>query len=405
MRGLWFFPALLASSFCPAQVTGTFSLEKSTFAPGEPAFLSFTLHNTGSETEEVSTADPYSFCSGYKLHISRDGAADPACFQGYGGSCLSGVLSLAPHASHTERILLNYRNNSRGDLSAPVRLPGDYTVDASREIAYAPPGRNSRVYTAPDHSEAHQVLHVRVDDALELSPTVYAPYIQQINSKDDQVRREAARTLATLAPPALEPLLLTFAISKDYVLKQFAPLALANLSTKASLSALAGMLLHTDPGTYEYMTAAENLGKTHEPSWFPVLLEVADQHGAMYLSYAAESGGDAAIPALLTRLQTPDPNIRTAVINALGHTGSRTAVPVLIGLLGSEANMKEEDGRNAAISANVALMQLTHVYAEQGSNGDLIPSWHNRWQHWWLTLGPTATIYKPGQCVANTRLP
>jgi hypothetical protein len=93
------------------------------------------------------------------------------------------------------------------------------------------------------------------------------------------------------------------------------------------------------------------------------------------------------------------------VINALGHTGSRTAVPVLIGLLGSEANMKEEDGRNAAISANVALMQLTHVYAEQGSSGDLIPSWHNRWQHWWLTLGPTATIYKPGQCVANTRLP
>jgi HEAT repeat protein len=77
----------------------------------------------------------------------------------------------------------------------------------------------------------------------------------------DQVRREAARTLATLAPPALEPLLLTFAISKDYVLKQFAPLALANLSTKASLSALAGMLLHTDPGTYEYMTAAENLGR------------------------------------------------------------------------------------------------------------------------------------------------
>ena len=138
MRGLWFFPALLASSFCPAQVTGTFSLEKSTFAPGEPAFLSFTLHNTGSETEEVSTADPYSFCSGYKLHISRDGAADPACFQGYGGSCLSGVLSLAPHASHTERILLNYRNNSRGDLSAPVRLPGDYTVDASREIVECP---------------------------------------------------------------------------------------------------------------------------------------------------------------------------------------------------------------------------------------------------------------------------
>jgi hypothetical protein len=71
------------------------------------------------------------------------------------------------------------------------------------------------------------------------------------------------------------------------------------------------------------MTAAENLGKTHDPAWFPLLLEVADQHGAMYLSYAAESGGDAAMTALLARLRSPDPNTLGAVINALGNTGSR----------------------------------------------------------------------------------
>jgi HEAT repeats len=403
MGRLWLLLALLASSPCPAQVTGTFSLEKFSFAPGEPVFLSLTLHNSGKEPEEVTAADPYSFCSGYKIRIIRDAAPKPACFQGYGGSCMSGVLSLAPGASHTERLLLNYRNNSQGDLSTPVSIIGDYTVDASREIAYAPPGQNSRVYTAPDHSEAHQMFHLRVDDALELSPTVYAPYIQQLNSKDDQVRREAARTLATFAPPALEPLLLTFATSKDYVLKQFAPLALANLSTKASLAALAQMLLDTNPGTYEYMKAAENLGKTHDPAWFPLLLEVADQHGAMYLIYAAESGGEAAIPALLTRLHTPDANTRDAVINALGHTGSRAAVPLLISILGSQS--KDEDGLNTTISANVALRQLTHVYAEQGPGDASIASWHSRWQNWWLTSGPTATIYKPSECVTDTKLP
>jgi hypothetical protein len=224
MRRLSLFVALLAPCLCPAQVTGVFSLEKSTFAAGEPVFLSFTLHNEGMEMEEVSTADPYSFCSGYTIHITRDAAPQPACFQGYGGSCLSGAISLAPGESHTERLLLNYRNDSKGDLGAPVSLPGDYTVDASRGIAYAAPG-DSSVFTAPDHSETHQVFHLRVDDALELPPTVYAPYVQQLTSKDDQVRREAARTLATLAPPALEPLLLTFATSKDSVLKEFAPLA------------------------------------------------------------------------------------------------------------------------------------------------------------------------------------
>lgn len=90
-------------------------------------------------------------------------------------------------------------------LRAPVSLPGDYTVDASREIAYAPFRSNSRVYTAPDHSEVHQTFHLSIDNALELSPTFYVPYIQQLDSKKDQVRRETARTLATLAPPALEP--------------------------------------------------------------------------------------------------------------------------------------------------------------------------------------------------------
>jgi hypothetical protein len=401
MPRLWLFVAVLAPSLCPAQVTGTFSLEKSTFAPGEPVFLTLTLHNEGKDSAEVHTADPYSFCSGYKIHITRDAAPEPACFQGYGGSCMSGALSLGPGASHSERLLLNYRNNSQGDLGAPVSLPGDYTVDASRDIAYAPLGSNSRVYTAPDHSVVHQTFHLKVDNALELSPTVYAPYIRPLDSKDDQVRREAARTLATLAPPALEPLLLTFATSKDYVLKQFAPLALANLATKTSLSALAQMLLYTEPGTYEYMTAAEKLGQTHDPAWLPLLLEVADQHGAMYLSYAAESGGDAAIPALLVRLRHHNPNTRNAAIYALGRTGSRAAVPLLINLLGLQANPNEGDGKDTAISANVALRQLTHIYAEQGSGGEAIPSW----QQWWRTSGSSATIYRPGECVADAKLP
>ena len=387
-----FFVVVLAPSLCPAQVTGTFSLEKSTFAPGEPVFLTLTLHNEGKDSAEVHTADPYSFCSGYKIHITRDAAPEPACFQGSGGSCLSGALSLGPGASHTERLLLNYRNNSQGDLGAPVSLPGDYTVDASRDIAYVPLGSNSSVYTAPDHSVVHQTFHLKVDNALELSPTVYAPYIRPLDSKDDQVRREAARTLATLAPPALERLLLTFATSKDYVLKQFAPLALANFATKTSLSALAQMLLYTEPGTYEYMTAAENLGQTHDPAWLPLLLEVADQHGAMYLSYAAESGGDAAIPALLVRLRHHNPNTRNAAIYALGRTGSRAAVPLLINLLGLQANPNEGDGKDIAISANVALRQLTHIYAEQGSGGEAIPSWQSRWQQWWRTSGSSATI-------------
>ena len=123
MARSWLFTALLASHFCSAQVTGTFSLEKPAFAQREPVFLSFTLHNDGQTKEEVVTADPYSFCSGYELHITRDGVPGPTDFQSFGGSCLSGAISLEPGASHTERILLNYRDDSSGVLCSCQR-PG-----------------------------------------------------------------------------------------------------------------------------------------------------------------------------------------------------------------------------------------------------------------------------------------
>jgi HEAT repeat protein len=273
-------------------------------------------------------------------------------------------------------------------------------VEATRGIAFDP--HSGKVFTSPDHSEAHEIFHLRVDDALELPPAVYAPYVQQLNSKDSDVRREAARILATIAPPSLEPLLLTFAISKDYALKQFAPLALSNLSTKASIAALAQMLVDNSPGSYESMTAAEDLGKTHDPAWLPLLLEASDQHNSMYLLYAAESGGDAAIAPLLTRLRVPVS--RNSAIYALGHTGSRAAVPILISLLSTQTN-PDEDSRNSTISASVALRQLTHLYPEQDAGAAPISTWHNRWQNWWLTNGQTAPIYKPEDCVADTKLP
>ncbi len=405
MNRTWLFVALLAPCLCQAQVTGRFSVERSTFAPGEPIFLTLTLHNEGQESVEVQTADPYAFCSGYMIHITRDAVPEQACFQNFGGSCLSGAISLGPDASRTERLLLNYQNNSQGNLQAPISLPGAYTVDASREIAYGPVSGNSHVYPAPDHTEVHQSFHLSVDNAVELSPTTYVPYIEQLDSKNDQARREAARTLATLAPPALESLLLPFATSKDDEVRQFAPLALGNLATKASLAALAQMVRNSALGSYENLMAAEKLGETHDPAWMPLLLDVADRHGAMYLSYAAQSGGDAAIPALLDRLKTRDLNTRNAVLYALGSTGSRAAVPLLIGYLGLEANQNTEDGKNTAISANAALTQLTHVYAEQGSGGDAIPNWQSRWRQWWITSGSSAPIYRPGECAANVKLP
>lgn len=396
--------AFVTTPLCTAQVTGTFSIDKPVFAPGEPVFLNLTLSNQGAEPEEVITSDPYSFCSGYQIQISRQGSPHVACSQGYGGSCVSGAITLGPHGSRTERILLNYPNNSRGDLNPPVKLPGYYTVDALRSIGYALRGPNSHLFDSPNRTEVHQTFDVHVDGTLEVSPSVYAPFVQQLASKDDQVRREAARVLATLAPPALEPMLLSFATSKDDTLKQFAPLALANLSTEASLSALANMLAHSEPGTNQSLSAAEYLGKTHDPKWLPALLEAADRDGSWYLSYAAQSGGESAIPALVARLNSTKPGVRSNVISALGSTGSRAAVPLLISLLKNSTSNGGSSADDAA-AANAALQQLTHHYVQARLSEDWVDLARQRWQQWWLATGQGAKTYKLDECIPDTELP
>ena len=399
-----FLVASLASVTCSAQATGTFSLQKTTFAPGEPVLLAFTLRNTGKEVEEVLTADPYSICSGYKVLVTRDTEQEPTCSVGGAFSCMSGALELAPGASNTAHILLNFQDPSHQVPSTPIDSPGDYTIEASRQIAFGPPGKLSHLYALPLQETIRQTLRLHVDDSLQLGPDVFTPFVQQLRSTDERIRREAARTLATMAPAELEPLLLTFATSKDYVLKSFAPLALSTLGTKTSLSALAQMLLHTLPGTYEYMSAAEALGRTRDPVWFPLLLEVADHQGAMYLRYAAEAGGAAAIPALLGRFHNPGTDTRANVIFGLGQTGSREAVQILIGFF--NGNLASDDERNLIVNANVALRDLTHVYADPIDLASMV-TWQHRWQDWWSTNGSTAPIYESrrGECSTDAKLP
>ena len=389
----------LACSLSAAQVTGVFSLDKPVYAVGEPVFLNLTLTNQGSTARDVERADPFTFCSGYIIKIERQGTPHAACSEGFAGSCMSGAQRLEPHASHTERILLNYPNRSHGERDAPVKLAGDYTVDALRNINFFIPAGSA---VPPD--QVHQVLTLRVDDTLPLDPGTYAPYIQDLASKDWNTRRDAARVLAALAPPALEPLLLTFATAAE-PLKQFAPLALANLGTKTSMAALAEVLTPDQPGTYVSMTAAGYLGETHDPQWMPALLAIADHEAPWYLGYAAQSGGDAAIVPLLMRMHSADANTRSQAISALRDTGSRAAVPVLLSLLLAPVDQTGDDVKLRAQNISTTLQLLTHRTLDWRTDNLSPQQIHQRWQQWWFAAGRDAPIYKPGDCAEYEPLP
>lgn len=366
------------------QVTGRFYLEKDTYAVGEPVFLYFEATNTGTETQNISKADAYSFCSGYLVHVSSDLARNTSCApMGFGGSCFSSDAPLGPGKKVIDRILLNYEHK--------IDSAGQYEVEAERNLSYAP-GNEDFFSTRKYSLEVHAHLIFRVDENAEWSETDRQSWVELLHSTDPAKRREAGRTLASLAPKSLEDVLLGFADSSE--LRQWAPIAFHRLNTSRSLAGLSKMLDTAEPGTYEHMKAADFLGQSGDPKWFPQLLGVAQKNSkiADYVCDAAESGGDQILPTLLSMLQSPDTEfVHPIAVSALGYTGSRSAVTILLGLLRSS---DPDDAQRALYG----LRQLTHRDVGGDRWFENPQSQYPRWVNWWNREGETAPVYKPWEC-------
>jgi len=364
------------------QVSGRLYLEKETFAPGEPVFLYSEVTNTGTEALEINHADPYTFCSGYQLHVSSDADPSSSCGgRGFAGSCLSSYLKLKPGEKFTERIVLNYDHK--------VNAPGDYDVQAERSIAYA----NSDTFPDVPHSQTvlREHFHFRVDANATMDSRVLDKLVAQLHSKDYEKRRGAARVLSSVAPKPYEDELL--ALAADPELKMFAPMAFYRLNTPRSMAAMAELMRKSQFGTYEHMESARYLAQSGDPQWFSLLLEAALKKPQIgdYLSDAAQSDGETMLPYLMVFLHSPDMEFtRVNAISAMGDTGVRDAVPVLIELI------KDPD-ESSAERALWGLRQLTHMSAGEAPWGSARTK-YSKWLAWWAREGSTARIYKANEC-------
>jgi hypothetical protein len=184
---LFFWPTIILG-----QVTGRFYLEKETFAVGEPVFLYFEMTNSGSETQNVHRADPYSFCSGFQIHVSTDTSPSSSCWPATGrGSCASSAAPLGPGKSRTERILLNYAHK--------IDAPGYYEVEVESHLPYA--SADLTYYSAAKTSlEVRNHLYFRIDQNVSLDDITLEAWVELLQSPDPRTRREAARTLRNRNP-------------------------------------------------------------------------------------------------------------------------------------------------------------------------------------------------------------
>ncbi len=365
-------------------------MEKSTFTVGEPVFLYFEITNNGSKSINLRQADPYSFCSGYQIIVSHDPSLKSSCGSpgGIAGSCLSSDVALQPGKKRIERILLNFEHN--------ISDPADYEVEAVRYPAYA--SADVDYFQAIKNTlEIRTKLNFRVEQSSESNPMAFQSWVSLLRSIDPQERREAARTLASVAPQSLEDTLLTFADNPE--IREFAPLAFYRLKTPRSIAALAELLTKAKPGTFEHMKSADYLARIGDQQWFPLLRDVAQQNPGIssYVDDAAELGGDKMLPTLISLMNSPDKEFtRINAVTAMGSTGSRTAVPVLLEYLRSPDT-------NIGDRARYALRRLTHRASRDDQN-ESPQSEYFQWAQWWAREGATAPIYKSTECGDYTPL-
>jgi hypothetical protein len=357
--------SVLCSVSATAQLSGQFYLDKTVFAPGEPIFLYVKVVNLGKSPAMINaTQMPEApSCAGYEINISRN-PPDASCPNFKMNMCnMNGQFSYAtvpPGGTYTERIFLNF--------DSELKDPGEYSIDADSKL------------------NIQAKLHLRVDaDAPALDATAFQLWVDQLQSPEKRKRIEAARVLASLAPPSFEDVLLSF--GDDPNLRFLAPLAFYHLNTPRGIAALAALV--EGPSTNEQIEAVGYLAKTGDQKWLPLLLDAAQRYAgsSSFPTAAAELGGDRAVPMLVALEKSPDRKFAALnAVMAMGYTGSRAAIPALLEYL------KSPDP-DLAQRANASLQMLTHLTAKAGER-ITPPTNYPKWSRWWEGEGTTAPIYK-----------
>lgn len=379
---------LLVASFCivgsgsaATQLAGHFYLQKATFARGEPVFLYFSLVNKGPDTAVVVTGDSdQPLCSGISITVSSDPSAGFSCpSSSRDNACVyNGPIrtqKLPPGQTYIARFLLNFHH----DISAT----GDYWIDA----------KYNSVSDATEEGHARLEFHIAAES---ITSSEWKPWLEQLHSPELEERREAARTLASLAPLDLEETLLGFANSPE--LRQYAPLAFHRFNTRRSIEALAQFM--KGPVTNEQIEAARYLAETNNQECthcYVTLLKNA--RISAYPTYAAELGGEKMLPLLVALEKSPDTKFtHLNAVMAMGSTGSRAAIPILLDQLKSP-DIDTSD------HASYGLQLLTHRTAIQDSESRNRQAEYIKWSRWWEREGPTAPIYKDSDCGQAIPLP
>lgn len=377
--------------------------EKQTYLIGEPIFLNLDVVNHSEKPVVLDNSfgkcepDPTDVI-GARRRARAHWA--PSCYGGTGGSCGHGNFELKPGEKVTEKIFLS------GSFS--LDEPGTYRVLAGRHIpVYADLRSHAEVGTL----EAASDFSIKVEQGSEEQlKSIFDQYTRDLAVKDSivpggwDVNRYKARindvdAITTFAPAFLEDVILQLSEMPDWTLKTIP--ALGRLNTVRTRKRLEQLAEQAEKGWLS-QPAVGALAYTRDPSVLPVLMRIGNTRNHPARSFAIwDTGlyGEEAIPYLAGILKDSEVYRKIDAVRALGATGSRAAVPVLISLLQTSEGILLRDVR-------IGLAQLTH-FAVDGYPLDGIPrpdEWR-RWRKWWEADGETAEIFDTEHCSQPLPLP
>jgi hypothetical protein len=141
--------------------------------------------------------------------------------------------------------------------------------------------------------------------------------------------------------------------------------------------------------TNEQIDAARYRAKSGDQKYYPLLLEAARKNARIsaYPAYAAELGGDKILPVLVDLAKSADSFTHLNAVMAMGSTGSRTSIPLLL------EQLKSLDP-DTSERASYGLQLLTHRTAIRYRQGRNLQPEYTKWSQWWEREGATAPIYR-----------
>jgi len=385
-----YFTLLGTLSTSAQSIEAKFSTEKANYLAGEPLFVTLVVSNRTSEPIWLDFQSPdlaKVLCDDFAVEVPGAEPAEQPWGCGFGGSCGRGSTEVQPGKSTTRRQLVNqqFRLQARA-----------YSLHAQTSISV----RKQGLWDSPE------IEHVNVSDTLQVKvqhgsrselESAFKPIVAELDDPDPLRRAEAAVAVTALAPAFLEDTLIELTNTK---FSGAAVVALRKVDTPKTRAALARIARSSDDSTIR-IAAIDNLGRTRDVTYLPLLFQLMDSDNKEIQDSAAEAagnlGGSMAVPQLASLISSPNAVTRLAGTNGLGKSHANEAVPLLIGmLLDSDANV-----RQAAASG---LFLLTHREAFDGNQLADVTSLESavsvqqRWARWWRSHGKDSKAHGLSDC-------